>query len=258
MTARDVIVAFAVAALIMLAVQGFAAVDDSYTVTLFHFNGDTTDEAGDSWTPHGTDYATSTAKFGSGSFYASGDDYLEANDSDSWSFATAPFTIEAWVNVPSHNSSYRHLITHQNGSTKMLVVDLLNTNKLYFNNYPTGPSLTDSDTFPTGQWVHIAVTRNGDDWRLFRDGLIVASASSSNSMENVDATRRIALDWSGGGSAWWIGYIDELRISKGIARWTAEFTPPMTEYAPPAIINPVYMCDGGFLRLASGGRLNMR
>ena len=71
-------------------------------------------------------------------------------------------------------------------------------------------------------WQHIAVTREGNTWRLYVDGLKVSeSVQTSNiDMDNSQADLKLLLGRN------FKGYIDDLRITKGVARYTgASFTP---------------------------------
>lgn len=250
------------AALLLCAAPSFAAVDDAYTVNLLHFDGNITDESGTTWAAGGNAVAsTSQYKFGTGSLYVDGSgDYIVASDSADWAFGTGSFTIDCWLYVPSHSAAYRRFVSQQSWPN-IIVFRLSDANKL---NFQAGSSaainMTDSDSFPTGQWVHVAVTREGDNWRMFRGGELVANASSSASASDSSASRYIGGDPTGGIGEYYYGYIDEMRVSKGVARWTSAFTPPAYPYPVPipAAICPIYLCSDGYLRLANGGRLYMR
>ena len=82
-------------------------------------------------------------------------------------------------------------------------------------------------------WYHIAVVRDGSNFYLFVDGSDIASSGNSDSDEfNVAGELKIgkshmALDSA---SRYLTGYLDELRVSHGIARWTTSFTPPTAPY----------------------------
>ena len=83
----------------------------------------------------------------------------------------------------------------------------------------------------TGVWYHIAFIRNGSTGLLFIDGisqpLTVFTAFST--LPALSAILTVGTDNDG---SYVKGYMDEVRISKGIARWTNNFTPPSTPYAP--------------------------
>ena len=76
------------------------------------------------------------------------------------------------------------------------------------------------------QWQHVALTRSGATCRLFVDGAEVGNLTNSN---NLTATNLVV---GGGYSTVYLydGYIDEFRITKGVARYTANFTPPTAPF----------------------------
>jgi hypothetical protein len=89
---------------------------------------------------------------------------------------------------------------------------------------------TSNTAVPTDRWVHVAVTKAGGVLRQFLDGLLVGSntlvgtavASQVGTVigrDTLDTTR----DFN--------GYIDDLRITKGVARYTANFTPPAEPFS---------------------------
>ena len=79
---------------------------------------------------------------------------------------------------------------------------------------------------PASQWVHIALSRSGTSTRLFMDGLQTGS-TYTDTLNYIASPVRIG-DGNDGVSptASFSGYIDDFRITKGIARYTANFTPP--------------------------------
>ena len=82
-------------------------------------------------------------------------------------------------------------------------------------------------------WHHFAVCRSGNNFYLFRDGVAGDSWTSSAALYAGVSPLQIGRY----NTSYFAGYIDELRTSKGIARWTSEFTPPTEPYAPPAPVS---------------------
>ena len=84
----------------------------------------------------------------------------------------------------------------------------------------------------TGVWYHIAVVRNGINFYIFVNGvsqsLTVNTPIGTNDVGNVDST--LYVGGLAPSSFYFNAWIDELRISKGIARWTTNFTPPSAPY----------------------------
>jgi Concanavalin A-like lectin/glucanases superfamily len=75
-------------------------------------------------------------------------------------------------------------------------------------------------------WHHYALVRSGTTFKTYKDGVQQATFSSSG----VPVLTTYGLSIGAWFSTYMNGYIEELRISKGIARWTANFTPPTFPY----------------------------
>jgi hypothetical protein len=78
------------------------------------------------------------------------------------------------------------------------------------------------------QWQHVALVRNSNTIHLYVDGVQSTTSASLNYALNNNAFFSIGPRQSGSSNKL---YIDELRITKGVARYTANFTPP-TEAFP--------------------------
>ena len=79
-----------------------------------------------------------------------------------------------------------------------------------------------------GQWYHFALIADGTNLYCFKDGVLI-TITYTNNLINSSLLRIGRYSASG---YYLNGYIDEFRVSKGIARWTEDFTPPTEEYAP--------------------------
>lgn len=75
------------------------------------------------------------------------------------------------------------------------------------------------------RWYHFAFTREGNTWRGFVDGELDFSLSASGSIVSRPSEVKRIARWGGGDFAPFYGYIDEFRITKGVARYTAAFVP---------------------------------
>jgi hypothetical protein len=215
---------------------------DSYTKLLSHFNGTNgqntyTAETGQTITFVGTaQLSTAQKKFGTASLAIDGDsDYVTVPDSEDWDFGTGDFTIDFWIRFNSVATTqvivYQSLTTLL-GDEQYIVWDSV-SNKIYCFDYlgdyggyfstPWSPSIN--------TWYHIAWVRNGSTCFIFINGVAqsVTTVQPFGTMHNFNSTLTIGRTDRGAGN-YVNGYIDELRISKGIARWTANFTPPTAEY----------------------------
>lgn len=209
---------------------------DSYVKALLHFdgtNGSTTitDKTGRVWTARGNAaLATADKAYGTASLALDGTgDYVDTDDSDDFYFGADPFTIDMWMKVSDAN--YRFLYSQAVDTNNAISVYVYN-GRLYFIAKSGGTNLANYYTtnvcITTSVWTHIAVVRNGTSVYLFVNGvsqaLTATVAVSTNSIPNLAASPSIGVNRIAGGDAFY-GNIDEARISKGIARWTASFVP---------------------------------
>ena len=183
--------------------------------------------------------STSVKKYGTGSMYFDGTgDYLTTPSSQNLSFGTGDFTIEFWMNA-SAAGTYTSVLGTQSiaGSTTAgmwRVSNRLNSvNGIYFN-YTTGSTFTDV-TFTTtnyndNAWHHVAVTRSSNVLRAFVDGVKVGSDTSIT--QSLSSGQRLYVGFQAQDSVYYTGYIADLRITKGYARYTnAYFIPPASQLA---------------------------
>lgn len=224
-------------------------VDDGYTVSLLHFNGTDgatsfIDESGKTWTAAGSaQIDTAQSKFGGASLLLDGTtDYISTPDSADFNFSNGNFTIDFWFRAASTMDNFDTWFGIWNSTPA-------NTNYIKFD-YGSGGAIrfvvvasssivaeytaSSAQTFTAGTWYHLAVVRNGTNILIFKDGtsltLTTGTAISSSSLPDLTGAAVYGSDRANA-SRDINGHIDEARISKGIARWTANFTPPSIEYS---------------------------
>ena len=146
---------------------------------------------------------------------------------------TVDFTIEAWININAHKS-YNYI--YSQGYPIQWVVTSSGVIQTYFNETDNATTYftlhqTGGSALSTGTWYHVAITRDAASFRLFLDGVQVGyqSYSAATSIGVTSLTPKIG-DWAAGGYSM-NGYIDDFRITRGVARYTSAFTPP-TEALP--------------------------
>ena len=236
--------------------QGF----DSYTKFLSHFDGDDAstniiDEIGHIITSHNTaQLDTAQFKFGTASLLLNGsNDWLSVPASADWNFGTGDFTIDCWIRLHAAPSNTNSSIASQNSGANDYWWFYLHDEgggnyTLRFFDRNSGVDLTvtsSSQALSLNTWYHVAMVRYGTDWRVYLNGTSIGSTTQVHTcVTSVDV---LAIgDFSSGGDYFLNGWIDELRISKGIARWTANFTAPTTPYAPISsteIVSPYVEAD---------------
>ena len=175
---------------------------------------------------------TSTKKFGTGSMYFDGTgDYL-ASYTDltkiNCTFRTGDFTIEAWVNFATVGTNLG-IVDVWSSTTGAPVgpwyMYRLSTNVIGFGIHGAGPLVSSTTNTAASTWYHVAVTRSGTSLRMFINGILESSATNSSDL--VASGLNLGLI-----STPYLmnGYIDDFRITKGVARYTANFTPPTSTF----------------------------
>ena len=181
-----------------------------------------------------TTISTAQSKYyGSSAYFDGSGDYLSIADSDDLHFSSVNFTAECWA-YPTDSPSQPILVgqwSGSTGSTTLSWVMLLSNNS---NRYlraaisSTGSGvdfdLISSTSLGLNQWNHCAFVRNGSTFTLYLNGVSVASTTDSDSLFN--ATNSLTIGASSAGSEPFNGFLQDLRIYKGIAKYTANFTPP--------------------------------
>lgn len=221
--------------------RGGGGAIDAFTVALLHMdganNGTTfTDELGTIWTPHvNTKTSTSDHKFGGSSM---------VNDASSWlsgpltvTFGSGDFTVDFWMNLTSAATERRLFSQYIDGSNFMYVY--INSNQTIQFSYKYGDVYLASYLFNTanlvGNWRHMAFVRSGNNFNLYQDGVVqtatVTTDISGKSLSFINSQWAIGSGRPASAFNPFVGYIDEFRVSNGIARWTADFTPPIVPYS---------------------------
>lgn len=168
--------------------------------------------------------STSVKKYGTGSIAFDGSgDTLTIPASPDIEFGGGNFTFEFWFlsNVTSPSTGEFWLPSNNASGFRRLAI-YLDASRLTVAWFGTILIQSSTLTWAANTWYHIAVVRNGNTWTAYRDGTSVGSTTNAN-----------ALDVASGyiiGGANLNGYIDDLRITKGVARYTANFTPPTAAF----------------------------
>ena len=168
---------------------------------------------------------TSIVKYGTGSISFNGStDYLQALDSPNLRL-TGNFTIEFWM-YPTSTASGA-IITKWTSGNVGYYIGFATTNSLAF--YSTSISTGLSATFSTtNTWTHVAVTRNGNTYTLWINGNSANTTTSATT--NSDGGQVLVIGKNSGNNInYYSGYLDDIRITNGYARYSANFTPPTSQ-----------------------------
>ena len=215
---------------------------DEYDKLICHFNiakaTSTEAETGQTITFGGTADCVDTQKKWTKSLLLDGDsDYVTVPDSADWHFADGNFTIDMWIRFTaiSDGSRYQFVSQYDNADQWWSFRrDIDNKLKIIFYNTGTlAEFYVTADWKPSADtWYHIAVVRSSANCYIFIGGVSqdVTQGTAWNTLIDYASALQIGY-WSSGVPYYFPGYIDELRISKGVARWTSGFTPPTEEYS---------------------------
>jgi Concanavalin A-like lectin/glucanases superfamily len=171
---------------------------------------------------------TTTFKYGTGSISLNGSSYLQASTKPQYSFY-GDFTVEFWLNFSAHGS-YGGIIACADSSGWTNGWNLIfnqTTNNLRFEANGGGINFNTATALSTNTWYHIALVRSSGTIKIYING--VADANSTTSTAAFLASSNpllIGIERTFG--LYTTGYLDDVRITNGYARYTGTFTPPTT------------------------------
>jgi hypothetical protein len=166
--------------------------------------------------------STAVVKYGSGSMFFDGTgDYLRIPTSQTNSLGSGSWTIEFWVyRVGSGNQ----IFYDQRSTATQLAVTIFNDGNNILRFFVNGANqISDTGTFPASTWTHVAVSKLNSSTRMFVNGVQVGSTYADT---NTYVNNPIFVGAQFDGSGTLNGYIDDLRVTLGIARYTQNFIPP--------------------------------
>jgi hypothetical protein len=169
------------------------------------------------------------SKYGGKSLYLPGSgSYISAANTAAANFGSGNFTIEFWMRASAQGLTPIIHQTSQSGSQGWIVwnYDMVNpsnaTRKLsFFLNGTNTVFATSSDAYADNEWTHIAVVRNGSTVTIYSNGTSVGSTTFSGSIASPSTQLMIGgilQGYSWDTTRYFTGYIDDVRITKGVAR----------------------------------------
>jgi len=181
--------------------------------------------------------STTQSKYGSGSVYFDGNgDYIDMPASTVLDFGTGDLTIEGWVyNIPIANnypSFFSSITGWSAGASGHRFDNIGYANKFWFGLNGSGgiasgdPFMASNNTYNHNQWYYYTITRSGNTWRMFVDGVLQNTQTFSGSYNIGLGGMRFGYSVWDAGQGFWNGYLYDVRITKGGALYTAAFTPP--------------------------------
>ena len=210
-------------------------------VSMLHFDGASiVDETGKTWSTSGTASLSSEhSKFGGKSLENIDDGYITCSHPD-FAVRREPFTIEMFVKIMAsptegYGYNYAQLGIAPDCEDGFGIVYLNQNGGIEFFNgrlaYHIGVGVyTDYTSFSKPlDWIHVALMRNANDEFTFAENGIISSPFPIIR----DITSNV-LKIGYGSTAWHDSsrtiYLDEVRFTRGIARYTSNFTPPTQQF----------------------------
>lgn len=186
---------------------------------------------------NGTAISTAQSKFGGASALFDGtNDYLTIADNSIFDFGSGDFTVEYWEYRTSSGTQSGVLSRNTITFTPYLIgwydVTINENIVMYMSSNGTTWDIASGISMGArtiNVWTHYAVTRNGNTFRTFQNGTQISTFTSTATFPAGSGTLQIGR-W---GTTYYFkgGYIDELRITNGYARYTGNFTPSTTAFS---------------------------
>jgi hypothetical protein len=204
----------------LLTCQSNRFIDNSTNAFAITRNGDVSVQA---FSPFAPTAAYTTANVGGSGYFDGTGDYLTAPDNNAWDFGTGDFTIECWL-YPTTSGTQRVISSaFSNGGNDGWSFEFTSGNLLTF--YAEAAfRVTSTGTVFANTWTHVAVSRSGTSLKIFINGVTDGSVTDSTNISGQ--TEPLAIAATSSGTVPFAGYQSNLRIIKGTAIYTSNFTPP--------------------------------
>ena len=220
---------------------GSTAGDDQFAkvTALFNFDGsdgDTTTSGLDSSNKNltvsyssGDQLSNTQKKFGATSLYVA--DNVTISSSDGFNMGTGDFTIEGWYYLTQLNNHflYDQWASSSTGSGNIQIYVKSNEGGAIRVYYDGGSKFTTTGGFSLNTWTHLAVVRYSNTITVYFNGTADGTTQSYSGQFGKTGDLYIGDQHSGGGGAPQM-YVDDLRVTKGLARYTSNFTAPTTAH----------------------------
>lgn len=168
--------------------------------------------------PFLTEYVKNTPYY-SGYFDGNGD-YLNVAANNAFGFGTGDFTVECWV-YPTVNAR-QDWVDITNGTERVLLY--YSGSAITFYSVPPNAAAITGPAMTLNKWTHLAISKQSGNTKMFVDGVQVGSTYTSN--QNYGTTAAVTIGKDSVGSTYVTGSMSNVRIVKGTAVYTGNFTPP--------------------------------
>lgn len=210
--------------------------DFANVAMLMHFDNSAADAKGNNVANNGVAFSGTVSKFGGYSAQFNGASYMTAANNGAFDLGTGDFTIEFWMKSTQNTGSFvavvgtQSIAGHASAGMWRVSSRMNSTNQLGFN-YSTGGTFVD-DYFNAnvndGAWHFVAMTRAAGTLRCFVDGAAVGGTFTV--AQSLSSQKNLNIGYQPQDNVYYSGNVDDLRITKGLARYTASFTPPTAAF----------------------------
>ena len=172
----------------------------------------------------GPQISTAQSKFGSSSVYLPSSSSIATPSSSGFEFGTGDFTVEFWWYVTTLPTSEDRLVNFGGAPNSFLNLTYgYSSNTFTIVNESVAHILTTNQSVSLNQWHHVAYTRSSNTLYLFFNGTLLGSTGVGGIST---PSTSVTFSSGPGGSS----YFDDIRITKGVARYTSAFTPPSATF----------------------------
>lgn len=165
-------------------------------------------------------WATTSAEFD-----GNGDAVVTPSNAQ-FAMGTGAFTVEAWIYLVSGGTPRVIVSTRPTSAGSVTAFGLGVSAGGELNFYTSVSIATSTANVPTGQWVHVAATRSGNTIQLYIDG----TADGSGTITETMSDQVLAVGGHVNGNESFNGSIQDVRITKGVARYAGNFSVPTAAY----------------------------
>ena len=218
------------------------------------------------FTPILTSKVYDSAVNGASAYFDGTNGYLSAADSSDWDLGSGSYTVEAWVwaGAGVTASTYNNIVGQwpQTGAASTNSWIMENSGGVVVGYAVIGGTATlvaQSATLPLAQWVHVALVRNGNAHNIYLNGVAGATTTNTNAYDTGTGAVEVGgFSHSSLADGNWDGYISNVRVVKGTAVYTSNFTPPTAPLT--AVTNTkllLNMADGQVLDSAAQNNMTL-
>lgn len=144
-------------------------------------------------------------------------------------FGASDFTVEGWIYLTSLNANYATIFSSSNaglGGTNNIWLGIQGSGNLYAG-IRTAIISSTSNLATINTWHHVALVRSGTTYSSYLNGDLIGSVTNT---DTISANSTPTIGGSTEGNRGFTGYIDDFRITQGVARYTSNFTPPAVQF----------------------------